>query len=201
MDKETARRVEDLELCARCGGRCCKEAPGRFAPEDFEGSCGFDIEKVRASVKDKRASFVVGFIKALSSPLAPIFMLKHRGKGKGVLEFFSSDTQCSVLTASGCPYSLDERPFECAGIVPSTEKCALPEGMHMEDFWAPWQDAMRELVSEYAGCDWAEEFDRQFTNKRIVSPFKREAQELTRKYGVTTSASEISLIAELARSI
>jgi len=202
MDRESAQRVEDLDLCARCGGRCCKESPGRFAPTDFERSGDFDISRVENLLHEGRASIVIGLIKALNSPMAPIFMLKYRGKGKGELEFFCSDVECIGLTAQGCSFSLDERPFECAAIVPSPEGCCtLPGDLHMEDLWAPYQDALHVLITNRAGCEWFEEFNRQLADKRNRSSFKQEVQNLIQKYGLTTSTSEISLIADLARSL
>ncbi|MCL1847654.1 MAG: hypothetical protein FWF91_06805 [Coriobacteriia bacterium] len=201
MGREPASRVEDLELCAHCRGRCCKESPGRFAPSDFEGDQEFDTQKLDALLKEGVASITVGFVSALNSQLAPIFMPKHRGKGKGELEFFCSEVNCDALTKQGCPYPLSERPFECAAIIPSATKCSLPEGLEMEDLWAPYQSILYTLINQYAGHDWVEEFTRQLDDKNGTSPFKREIQGLIKEYGLTTSASEIALIADIARSI
>ena len=200
-NQEPASRVEDLELCAKCGGRCCKTSPGRFAPSDFQGSQGFEPTGIEALLDKGSASIVVGFVSALNSPLAPIFMVKHRGRGKGELEFFCGDVECNVLTPQGCPHSLDERPFECAAIVPSSGNCILPDDLQMEDLWAPYQSFLRVLIANRAGCDWTEEFNRQLADKRTTSPFKREVQELIKKFGLTTSIAEISLIADIARNM
>ena len=199
---EPLARVENLKLCSRCGGKCCKTSPGRFAPSDFQGSAeGLDTKKLKTFLEQGRASIVIGFVRAFSSPLAPIFMLKHRGKGKGELEFFCSDTECSALDAEGCSYSLELRPFECAAIVPRTSICVLPNDLQMEDLWSPHQITLYPLIHTLAGCDWVDEFHRQLDDTHNMSPFKQEVHARIKSHGLTTSVSEISLIADLVRSM
>jgi hypothetical protein len=201
QNMELLDRVEDVEFCTRCGGRCCKTSPGRFAPTDCVGPDGFDIALVQNLIEDGKASVAVGLVRALGSRLAPVFTLKHRGSKRGALEFFSSDTTCAALREQGCSYALDGRPFECAAIVPSATKCTLPGNLQMEDLWAPHQTMLYTLIAGYAGCEWQQEFDRQLNDKRNKSPFKLNAQKQINTYGITMSVSEISLIADLARSI
>ncbi|MDR1185073.1 MAG: hypothetical protein LBK67_09800 [Coriobacteriales bacterium] len=143
----------------------------------------------------------VGLVKALNSPMAPIFMVMHRRQGENELDFFCGDVPCADLTIKGCRLPLDERPFECAAIVPNTTGCGLPNGLWMEDLWAPYQTILRTIIEERSKRTWLDELNRQLEEKRNISTLQRNAQKLIQQHGLATTPSEISLIAGLAKSL
>jgi len=105
---------ETKEVCAKCGGKCCKAMPGRCLPEDIRRE--FPSQNTIESVK-----------KALSSKKYqidrwegdnPKYYVRPRTKGNTEIFNFSWGGECIFLTKTGCRLSFNRRPFQCRDLVP-----------------------------------------------------------------------------------
>ncbi|MDR3307638.1 MAG: hypothetical protein LBS58_01910 [Coriobacteriales bacterium] len=201
IDNEQSKRVENTILCLQCAGRCCKQSPGRYSPADFAPFGGFSYKTASEFLDQGKALVSLGLIGAFNSKVAPIFMVMHRGEDTDSVSLFCDDTSCTDLTPTGCRLTLFERPFECAAIIPSTSECKLPRNVKMEDLWVPHQETLRIIVEEHKKLPWFDEIYRQLNDKNTSGAFVRSARDSIGKKGLASSPSEISLIAELARTL
>ena len=73
-----------------------------------------------------------------------------RNVGKGIIDLFSKKTTCSVLTETGCPYTLEKRPSGGVYLVPKASGCinVYPEKKQLED-WSRHQKVLQKLVRYY----------------------------------------------------
>jgi hypothetical protein len=201
MDKTSIERVEDIGRCAVCGGRCCKTAPGRFVPDDLEQWGGIQVDSVVALLATETAAIDCGLVGSMNSKMAPILMLAARGLNRPELDFLHGPMRCTHLTANGCSFPLDKRPFECAVIVPSDSDCRLPDDLHMEFFWLECQSVLREATERVSGRSWLDEVCRQIDNPKRTDPKIQGARRLVAMRGLANTALETDRIAEMARVI
>lgn len=196
--KQEQQRVEDAALCSSCGGRCCKQLPGRFKPDDLDRYGGLTASVVNRLLDKGLAAITGAFVCVFDSGMAPVLMLCAQGVGRPAIDLFRSNIRCASLLASGCTFALGERPFECAAIVPSTAECKLSGTIHMEDLWTQHQEVLRQVVTRRAGISWLEEFRRQLYDARHHDAFIKNARNLVETRGMATSDEEIRLIIEMA---
>lgn len=140
--------MENLSICAKCGGRCCKNYPGIFKPEELKDNFIERIGKDLVIVADIQVSPDVA--KDLECPpeiykeLIPywdslkrigyvddntteIYILAVRPKAitdvspvNAAVTYKGKQTcTCSLWDKdSGCPLSHEERPWECKNLIP-----------------------------------------------------------------------------------
>lgn len=140
---------EKPEVCAECGGACCKRMSGGTFPEDF----GPDVEK------NLREAFAAGswsidwWDGELNGAVAPLFV-RPRHKDAPVVDG-SWGGECIFLEEDGCSLSPEDRPTTCRELEPKrNEDCVshLDIGNAKEasvTAWMPYQDLLRELQKEY----------------------------------------------------
>ena len=106
--------MENKEICAKCGGKCCFKSPGVTFPEDWglpsiEGEA--KLKEALLSGKwcvdwwegdDESLYYVRPAYKGLKSPVF------HGGWGG----------PCGFLTKRGCELTHDQRPAECRELIP-----------------------------------------------------------------------------------
>jgi hypothetical protein len=190
-------RIEDQALCALCGGLCCQRAPGRFSPDDFMEGDEPLSPAVRAALDDGFAAVYTSFVTVGSKKIAPLFTVASRGVRKPVLSLCDSESWCVRLTMDGCTLPLEERPFECAMMVPNRNisLCALPGGMTMEQLWIPYQNILRALIEQYAGRPWFQELSAQIQDPEKSDPYTAGVRELTDAIGLAFHERELDEIA------
>lgn len=135
---------ENKEICASCGGVCCKHMPGSFFPDDFPIEIRRDriLAGIRAGLYqidwwegEERAYYLRPAVTNDNRVFSPAW----RG-------------QCSFLTEKGCPLPFDSRPRTCRELVPAHPgKCHGPWKNDKEaakDAWAGdqiFKDIIKEL--------------------------------------------------------
>ncbi len=101
--------LQNAELCAQCGGKCCKRCGCAFSPDDFEDlsfeALKTEIEKgyITIEVVDGDQFYIAGFV----------LMLRVRNVGGLVYEnrlYNRPRGQCILLTEHGCKLDWDHRP-------------------------------------------------------------------------------------------
>ena len=200
-DSYDRQQVEDAKLCSACGGRCCKLAPGRFSPHDLDRFGGCTAEVVNDLLDQGVAAITGALVNAMDSRLAPVLILAAQGIDRPAIDLFRENIRCGSLLSTGCPYTLDERPYECAAIVPSTVECKMPGTVHMEDLWVEHQEALREVVSRRTGHRWLEEFNAQLYDRTNNNAIIQRSRNLVDRLGMATDEADIQLIIELAKSL
>jgi hypothetical protein len=173
-------------------------APGRYAPEDFERCGGLTVALVVELLAGGVASIDCGLVGALNSRVAPQLVLAARGLNQPEVDFFHGSLRCVHLRSDGCAFLLEDRPLECALIVPDARECALPEALRMERFWVGQQEVLREAVQERCGVSWLMELHRQLDDRRRNDSKIRGARNLIAARGLAESTADIALIAEMA---
>jgi len=193
-------RVEDNGLCAACGGLCCQRAPGRYAPEDLESVGGVSVAGVEAWLDAGFSSITALFVAVCDQRAAPLFALAARGVNRGELVLCASDIRCLRLDNTGCTLALEQRPFECAAMVPNHQvsQCRLPDGVVMEEIWLPHQEVLRQVVERRSGLGWAEELRRQVFSAPTSDQYAQGARELLTALGLATEPNEILMVAKSA---
>jgi hypothetical protein len=189
-------RVEDLNLCARCGGLCCKRAPGRYSPDDFADEGGVSVAVITRALEGGNASINTSFITVPGRKVAPLFTVAARGVRKPELSLCDGEMKCARVSSSGCDIELDERPFECAAMVPHTQiaQCLLPDGMTMEELWIPYQDILREVIEQWSQKKWFDELHEHIFTLRGYDAYKTGARELINAIGMASDPREIDQI-------
>jgi Fe-S-cluster containining protein len=195
-------RVEDISICTNCGGRCCKTAPGRFAPDDLLMLYGaVQTKTVSMMLDDGIAAITLGLVGALNSRLAPIFTLAARGLNEPSLCLCLDTARCTHLGSSGCSFELDKRPLECAAIIPSTSQCKLPGKTKMEDYWVPHQETLRKVVEYRAGKPWHDELKGQVFDLKRNDSYAKGARRLIEQRGLALEPDDIRKIADMAKAL
>ena len=111
-DKGDWRRfvVENKDLCARCGGLCCKSYPGMYLdPGQFMEA--WDLEPTRGSLRELFSRYPLEMRVCMGVPI-PRPRVTEGG--------------CVFLGIQGCLLPREKRPLECLALVPREE--TLVEG-------------------------------------------------------------------------
>lgn len=145
--------IEDRNICAKCGGMCCKKS-----------GCDYWIE----DVKDKSLNGLINFIasenvsivafmhfKELNGKIinAPFLYLRARNDDRDIVDLLSMKTKCSKLTDTGCEYSYEERPSGGKNLVPVENGRCHPNINPMDKIleWEPYQKQLTRIVKRYTG--------------------------------------------------
>lgn len=160
INEEIRKKLENQEICSKCGGKCCKLGSCEYFVSDFKSLSRKAIDMVlqegRTSiVAHPYISFKNGRFKC-----TPILYLRSRNINRGPVNLLSFETPCASLTETGCYFSFENRPSGGKHLIPAEYDDCLPD----YDFnikvmeWLPYQDALRKLVKKYTGKDTDEVF-------------------------------------------
>ncbi|MCL1847528.1 MAG: hypothetical protein FWF91_06130 [Coriobacteriia bacterium] len=191
-------RVEDLELCARCGGFCCLHTPGRFSPADFllTASDRLTESAVDDALDKGFAAVYTSFTNVEGSKMAPIFTLAARGIDRPPLSLCHEPICCAHLKGNRCLYALEERPYECAMMAPAEDftQCGMPDDMLIEPFWVEYQELLRGVIEKRSGKSWREELLAQLESRWQFDSYAYGAAELIRVIGLAGDSAEADAI-------
>lgn len=151
------KHMQNKELCASCGGRCCKNAPCHYSPIDFEdlsysGLKRIIDEKGYISIV-KIGVFDYDYYKEFSdqSTYYILRIKRHGDKNAFKIEPKHVPRICMLWTKKGCKLSFDERPLGAKRLIPrkhfkclqkySLEKCMLD--------WKPYTKTLKALYRYY----------------------------------------------------
>jgi Fe-S-cluster containining protein len=192
----TSNRVEDAGLCTKCGGLCCKRAPGRYSPAELETNGELTTGQVVTLLNAGYHAITTSFVTLFGTQAAALFHIAARGVGKPALSLCHNDMRCVYLDGNGCSQSLELRPFECAVMVPasSISRCSLPDGVSMEALWPSRQAVLREAIEAFSGNDWHTELLAQINDRKNQSEYARGARQLLNECSLASTALESDFV-------
>ena len=163
--KQDKLRVENNNMCAKCGGLCCKKSGCGYIVQDFE-SFRFDdlkrkLDEGNISIK---ACLKVDYVGGKRTQKM-VLVLKARSVDKGVVDLISASSQCKMWTPQGCSYSLADRPSLGAGLIPDINNECHENKYSYDEVVADWekhQAGLEKLVKIYTGKKPAQVYHEQF---------------------------------------
>ena len=116
---------QNAALCAPCGGKCCKRAPGKYVPSDFGATREEIIANVRAALAEKTTA--LDYYEA-HDDIPDIYFPRPAMVGhEGTRVHASWGGQCTHLQPTGCAMPFERRPFQCRILQPGAGSvCILP---------------------------------------------------------------------------
>jgi len=185
-------RIENLDLCAKCGGLCCLKGPGKYNPNDFASDGGLTQQMVNDALDDGRAIISTTLVSVEGSQAAPVFTLTARGKNREPLSLCHEAASCALLVDDRCRYALDERPYECAMLVPSENpaECRLPDNLLMEILWIDHQRTMRSVIEQRTGHHWRKEMVEQVLHHKDAEGYSQGIYDYLTKDGLVEDDEE-----------
>lgn len=171
------KKNENLEVCKKCGGLCCKNMPGTYSPDDLFGTKQIesqDIEKLIMESDylsidrweaDEEYNKVLYYIRPKLVPINSnietmdilISMLLRAGDSEKKVDFAIVDDlhKCYFLGEDGCKLSYDQRPKNCRDLTPNLEKgCYISEvkesNMSPKLYYAKLWEPYSEMIEEVA---------------------------------------------------
>lgn len=150
-------KLEDKELCKKCGGRCCKNAGCDFSAQDFKE---ISIDELQKQIDSGKISIVVDVILNEKKELKFFLSVKMRNVGAPAIDFINFMPQpCSALTDEGCTFTFEDRPSGGRNLIPMTSvACFYIEDVYYT--WEPYQNILEQLVILNTGLT-AEEKTRE----------------------------------------
>ena len=141
------------ELCAQCGGRCCKSMSCHLSPADAWRMCGepVGLESLRRLLDEGNVS-----IDYWSGDIYPhdkytrVYYLRMRHKGAQVCDP-SWGGECILLTPTGCPLTFEQRPRGAQHLIPMEGfKCvSLYTKEQCASDWRPYNKLLERLWEEF----------------------------------------------------
>ncbi|MBE6148647.1 MAG: hypothetical protein E7167_04080 [Firmicutes bacterium] len=144
---------ENKELCAKCGGQCCKKGGCQYAPEDFEN---LKFDYLLGKLEEGYISIVsVLDFQEFNGRIAaqPFLYVKARNVNRPIVDLLSMRTSCMSLTETGCKYDFEHRPSGGVNLIPGENGTCHWEKDPMEFImmWQPQQKVLRKLVKRLTG--------------------------------------------------
>jgi Fe-S-cluster containining protein len=155
--------MENKEICKKCGGVCCKKAPGAYHPKDM---LKFG-KSIRRGIVASILSEEIAIDWYIGEPrdgiqegcgMDRVFYLRPRHNGYAVLydASWARGPDCIFLSKDGCNLKHDDRPKQCRDLDP--EKCSKPKQIgdnsitkrDIAMWWIKYQDIIYE-AAEQAG--------------------------------------------------
>lgn len=140
------------DLCAPCGGKCCKSLPGINAPEDFGATKKEMLGRIVEALKTGRYSidWYEGDPRPVKKQKLELvrFVRPATKHAVGKLLDPSWGGECTFLTENGCSFEHDQRPFGCRSLEPGESVCidrgGEKAGAAMR--WIPFQGLLNKAI-------------------------------------------------------
>ena len=154
-------KIIDEEICAACGGMCCKKSGCDYLPDDFK-DLGYKaiLEILEPGNISVVALLDISVLPNGQKTVTPFLYLRARNIDRDVVDLFSFKKTCSMLTETGCSYLPDDRPSMGRNLVPVKEVDKLT-GMHLcypyqnplENMkkWESYQKPLAKVVKRLTG--------------------------------------------------
>lgn len=146
--------LENREICAKCGGFCCKKSGCDYIPSDFEN---MSINYLVTKLEEGKIS-IVSALKFERLPngkiyVNPFLYLRARNTNRPIVDLFSLKTKCSQLTDNGCRYDISERPSGGVNLIPDSDFKCLPKEspIKLMSYWESYQKVLSKLVKRLTG--------------------------------------------------
>lgn len=151
---ESIENYENRELCAKCGGLCCKMSGCDFFVTDFDN---LKIEYLESVLNTGRVSvtgnLAIKHTKNGNPYTELILALKARNVGRDEIDLWSISSRCVNLEENGCYFDVNERPSGGVHLIAKpNRKCKPDYDMDSElEKWLPYQNVLRKLVKRRTG--------------------------------------------------
>ena len=137
---------ENPEICAVCGGACCKRMPGDLLPSDVKDDKQTKLVKMFQSGKYGVGSWTH------ENHLRYYVRPRKKGDLSIIAEFGSGE--CIFLGEKGCELPHNKRPWECRILEPVANGSCIA---HSKDWdkarkaWLPFQEMIKEAIKIAGG--------------------------------------------------
>lgn len=144
---------ENLEVCKKCGGMCCKKSGCDLWLDDIEDKSQKGILELLATGMYSIVSFMN--FKVINGKVCnmPFLYLRARNKNRDVVDLLSMKTTCVNLTSDGCSFSYADRPSGGKNLTPKDGGMCKPKEDPLEKLklYAPYQNVLSRIVKRYTG--------------------------------------------------
>ena len=141
------------EICAECGGQCCKRCGCHFSPDDFE-EISFEFLKKEIEKGYISIDYVDG---EMIWQTIGVYILRIRNQGAPIVDEGYKRTPCILLTEKGCKLDYAHRPTGAKLLIPSDKLSMDNERLCSSIYtigsccyeWQPHQRILRQLVEYF----------------------------------------------------
>jgi len=150
---EEAPTLISTDVCAKCGGKCCKTMPGATKPSQW-GSDNYEIKNNIEQALNS-GNYSVDFYEDSDPVYHKIYYIRPSVVGsKSMISNVPSGT-CSFLTPKGCSLDHEHRPVECQNLEavdPGGSSCQpSSEDFKLENIvrsWEPYQNIIKFILKK-----------------------------------------------------
>ena len=139
------------ELCAKCGGKCCKRCGCHFSPDDFKEISFEALEK-----EMEKGYISIDYVdgEMILSNFG-VYILRIRNQGAPIVDIGYERAPCILLTDNGCKLDYAHRPSGGKLLIPETEtRCHTSYGITKCCYeWRPYQRILYDLFKYFADKD------------------------------------------------
>lgn len=179
--------MENLEICSKCKGKCCKAMGCHFSPDDFKdlsyeglkkemdkGYISIDWWEGNPFDPDKR------------NEIPRAFFLRVRNRDAKIVDA-SWGGACSLLSEKGCTLSYEERPKGGKELIPAVPKCIIKYSKdECAKEWYKYDDILRKLEDYYCNKDIKNKYQTDYDpngsfNNTVPDEYFDEAKEKVMK--------------------
>ena len=149
-------KYENKNICAKCGGMCCKKSGCDYFVSDFKDMSTNYLENF---LKQGYASIVALLdLSELNGQfvVTPILMLRARNKNRYIIDLVSMKTECMSLTETGCSFDITKRPSGGATFIPKENGRCEESINKLEEAlkYMPYQKTLQRLVKRFTGMSY-----------------------------------------------
>lgn len=154
MDDTSKQNFLNPELCAQCGGRCCRTMPGETTPDDFMHSgdlCDNVLQALESGkwVIDWWEGDPRGLDYDNPDYISSGYYLRPRAKNDRAGNFCPSwGGECTFLSIDGCTLDPEDRPTSCRLLEPREDNCKMHSGGGKRAAalaWLPHHQMLRDM--------------------------------------------------------
>ena len=153
------KKHEDEEICKKCGGKCCKNAPCHFAPGEFndlsvEGLKKFLKKNTHISIVRHSSSICECIVQDFRPDGPYYYTMRMRARGTNTAvptAEINKEQTCVMLTNKGCKLPYEKRGMGAKLLIPKADgKCEQLYGMDecVHD-WKEYQKVLREVYQYF----------------------------------------------------
>ncbi len=145
---------ENKNLCAKCGGKCCKKCGCDYFVSDFDTINKNELLEVLSTGNVSIVALLnFKLLPNGQKTVVPFLYLRARNKDRDVIDLFSIKKECVMLTPIGCSYSLENRPGGGVNLIPGKNGSCRPYKDPYEEMekWTSYQNILSKLVKRYTG--------------------------------------------------
>ncbi len=144
---------ENREICATCGGMCCKKCGCDFGIDNFEN---LTIDYLQKKLEEGYISIVSyqNFKKYGNKIIDnPFLYLRARNINRPIVDLLSMKTTCLSLGENGCQFSFEERPKGGQNLIPRENHLCYPlkDPILIINEWKNYQQILQRLVKRLTG--------------------------------------------------